>query len=442
MKKTMFEGLSRSLSQVFSKITGRTSLDQKTIDETLDRVVDALLQADVPYDVAHAFSDRVKREVEHKQVPRKTKPDEHLMHVVHTQLSHFLGQEEDAHVLAQKGVVMVMGLQGSGKTTTVVKLARTYMQAHASVLIGSVDFARPAAVDQLHVYAQEAGVTTYQARSDDPTQAAAEIVAYGRQQQYDVIIVDTAGRLHIDDAMIAELDHIQKAIKPDTRCLVLDAMTGQASIEVARTFTQSIGFDAGILTKMDSDTRGGAAFAFRYALEKPIVYCGCGEKIDDLEPFRPERIARRMLDMGDLLTLSEKAEQRIQEEEAQTAYERMQQGTMTLEDFAQQLRMMQKLGSFGHIMQYIPGASSFSMSDQEIERVEQELKQFRVMMNSMTPKEKRNPGIINRSRRERIARGAGVKVSDVKHLLDRFHQSKQMMQMMKNMGGLEKLLQS
>jgi len=438
----MFESLSQSLSHIFSKITGCGSIDQTTIDDTLGHVVDALLQSDVPYDVAYAFRDQLRDKLSQESLTKGVTPDEQLMHVVHTQVAQFLGGHEEDASVPHTSVIMMMGLQGSGKTTSVVKLARE-MQHHQSsrVLVGSIDFARPAAVEQLRVYAQQAGVDTYQATAEDPVAAAQEIVQYSRENGYDSTIIDTAGRLHVADDMIHELQQVQKAIKPSYRILVLDAMTGQTSLEVARSFTSTIGFEAGILTKMDSDTRGGAAFAFRYAIGKPIIYCGSGEKVDDFEAFKPDRIARRMLDMGDLLTLSEKAQEKIQAQEAEQSYNRMQRGEMTLEDFAQQLQMMQRLGSLSSIMQYMPGASSMRMSDETMAQAEQELNQFRVIMNSMTSKERTRPKIINRSRKERIARGAGVSVKSVTHLLDRFQQTQRMMKMMKNMGGLQQLFQ-
>jgi len=439
----MFETLSHSLSHIFSKVTKRNRIDAETIRTTLDQVVDALLQADVPYDVAYAFRHQLAQEVEQQERTKGVNDAEQLMHVVHTQLSAFLGSQTEHGKLPDRGCIMMMGLQGSGKTTTAVKLARQlmYHAQQANVLVGSVDFDRPAAVDQLHTYAEQAGVATYRAQATDPIAAAQEIVAYSKSHAYQYVIVDTAGRLHIDDAMLAQLPEIQKQIKPAYRALVLDAMMGQSSLEVARTFKERIGFDGGILTKMDSDTRGGAAFAFTYMLAAPIIYAGSGEKIDDLESFQPDRVARRMLDMGDLLTLSEKAQEKIDEAEAQHAQERMEKGELTLEDFAQQLRMMQRLGSLSSIMQYVPGASSMQMSQEHMQQAESELARFRVMMNAMTPKERTKPKIINRSRKERIARGSGVSVREVTQLLERFEQSRKMMKMMKDMGGLQQLFQ-
>lgn len=439
----MFESLSQSLSHIFSKITGRSAIDEKTLHSTLERVKDALLHADVPYDTAEAFCEQVRSRVAEYQLDQYAKPAEQLMHIVHTQLAQFLGQDAAYAQMPSHGVVTVMGLQGSGKTTTTVKLARHMMyNAETHVLVGSVDFYRPAAIEQLRAYAQKADVATYQASSSEPVAAAQEIVTYARKAGYDLILLDTAGRLHVSDEMIQQMQDIQAQVKPDYSILVLDAMTGQSSLEVARSFKTHVGFDAGILTKMDSDTRGGAAFAFRYVLDKPIIYTGAGEKVADLEPFKPDRVARRMLDMGDLLTLSEKAQEKIQEREAESMQQRMQRGEFTLEDFAQQLQMMRRIGSFRGILQYMPGASSLGMSDDAMANIESELSRFRVMMNSMTQKERNKPSIINRSRRERIARGSGVRVADVQQLLDRFKQSQQMMKMMNKMGGLQQLFQS
>jgi len=441
----MFESLSHSLSHIFSKITGQGKIDQKTLDNTLERVKDALLHADVPYDVVTQFCKTIRQKVAHNSILSQGKPAERLMYIVHESIEEFLGgSDENAVTLPNAGVILCMGLQGSGKTTTTVKLAHALQKKAQGkdtaprVLVASIDFYRPAAVEQLRVYADQADIDTYQALETDPVAAAQEIVKHG-ESAYDIIIIDTAGRLHVDDEMLAQVQEVNRRIQPAYRMLVLDAMTGQQSLEVARAFKEHIGFDGGILTKMDSDTRGGSAFAFRYTLNKPIVYCGTGEKIDDMTPFKPDRIARRILDMGDLLTLSEKAQEKIDEEETQQVYNRLQSGEFSLDDFAKQLRMMQRIGSFSQVLQYIPGASSLQMSPEQASYAETELQRFVIMMNSMTDKERQQPSIINRSRRERIARGAGVSVKEVQQLLDRFKQSKQMMKMMQKMGGLQQL---
>ncbi len=300
----MFESLSQSLSHIFSKITGRGRIDAKTLDTTLEQVTDALLHADVPYGIAHAFCQQVRDTVAEYQLNTYAKPAEQLMHIVHTQLASFLGNDANYRMMPTQGVVTLMGLQGSGKTTTTVKLAHHVMQ-HAQdktpyVLVGSVDFYRPAAVDQLQAYAQKANIASYRATSSNPVDAAKEIISYGRKAGYDLVLLDTAGRLHVSQDMIQEMKDIQKTLQPDYAILVLDAMTGQSSLDVARSFKEYVGFDAGILTKMDKDARGGDAFAFLYELDKPIIYFGSGEIVADMEAFKPELIALRMLDMDDL----------------------------------------------------------------------------------------------------------------------------------------------
>ena len=340
---------------------------------------------------------------------------------------------------------MVMGLQGSGKTTTIAKMAywaKTRAQKRRksrNILLASVDFYRPAAVNQLKLLAGQVGSSFYRATSTDPVAAAQEIYTYYKKNNFDLLFLDTAGRLHVDSQMLQELYAINAQLSPQYNLLVLDAMTGQESLKVARTFDKSVGFCATVLTKMDSDTRGGAAFAFCYALKKPVIFAGNGEKIDDLSLFHPERIAGRMLGMGDIQTLLEKADEKIKESEQKRTYKSLRAGRLTLNDFAQQMDMLNRLGSLSHISKYLPGMGGAGISQDILNQGENELKKFRAIIGSMTRKERLDTCILNGSRKKRIAQGAGVTVSSINLLLDRFEQMQQCVKLFKRSGPLKSL---
>lgn len=435
----MFDFLSDKFSSVFSSLTGQAQLTEKNIDEAMLKIKEALLQADVPYDLVEKFSQDVSKAAVGQRVIKSVKPSEQFMKLVHDEMLKFLGGQylQESFTFVIPSVVMVMGLQGSGKTTTLGKLA-TFIQSQAAkrnkkrkILCASVDFYRPAAIDQLEILAKQVGADFYRASATNPTQAASEIMHYFKQHAYEVLLFDTAGRLHVDQAMMAELQAVHAIVKPKYNFLVLDAMTGQESLTVAFSFEKALGFDYAILSKMDSDARGGAAFSFRYALKKPILFMGTGEKLDNLEIFRPERIANRMLGMGDILTLIENAESKIQKSEQERLEKSFKSGVITLDDFAGQLSMMNKMGSLASLMKYLPGMGSMAISQADLEKGEIELKRFRAIMSSMTKKERLVPAILDNSRKLRIAKGAGVQVVDVNNLLQRFEQSKQFVKLFK-----------
>ena len=438
----MFDFLSKKFSNLFSHITSSKQLSADKVDSFLATVRDALLEADVPFDVAHAFVADVKAALVGKKLEASLKPDEFMMKVVHDQLLNFLGgaSTESAFAFAFPSTVMMMGLQGSGKTTTIAKLARFIADSQqasgkkARILVASVDFYRPAAVDQLEILAQQVGVDFYRARATAPREAAKEICDYRAREAYDILILDTAGRLHIDGAMLEELRAIDAVVAPDYRFLVLDAMTGQESLKVAQAFDQVVGFTAGIITKLDSDARGGVAFSFRYALKKPVLFVGSGEKSSDLEPFRPERMVQRMLGMGDMLTLVEQANKKIQQHEQDRLSQSLSKDRLTLEDFAQHIEFMNKMGPLSQVLKYVPGASRMNISAADLERGELEMKKFGAIIKSMTRKERLVPAILDASRKGRIAKGAGVDVADITILLQRFAQSAQALKQFKRMG--------
>lgn len=304
-------------------------------------------------------------------------------------------------------------------------------------MLGSVDFYRPAAIDQLEIIAGQAGADFYRSQETDPVYAARDIQKYAKQHNYDVLLLDTAGRLHVDDAMLKELQAIDVGVRPTHKLLVLDAMTGQESLNVAKTFEKHVGFDAVIMSKMDSDSRGGAAFSFRYALKKQIAFIGIGEKVEDLELFHPDRMAGRILGMGDLTSLAEKADATIKKSEQEAAYSSFISGNFSLQDFASQMDMMGRIGSMSSLLKYIPGMGGLKLSPEMIQKGEQEMKRFKAIINSMTPKERLRPSILDKSRKKRVAMGAGVDLSQVNQLLQRFEQSKQYVKLFKKFGGFK-----
>lgn len=435
----MFGFLSKSFSSIFSSLTGYGKLTEKNIDESMQKIKDSLLEADVPYDLTNTFIAEIKKDVIGQKVVSSLRPGEQFVKIVYDRLLAFLGGEylQESFTFQIPSIVMMIGLQGSGKTTSIGKIA-LFIENQAKkrgksrkILCASVDFYRPAAIDQLEIVAQQAGIDFYRAVSDKPTVAAQEIITYSKQHGYEIVIVDTAGRLHVDDQMMVELDEIQKIIKPKYKFLVVDAMIGQESLSVSKAFQDKIKFDYAILSKMDSDARAGVAFSFRYALKKPVLFMGTGEKIENLELFRPERIAKRMLGMGDILTLVENAEDKIKKSEQVSLENSFRSGHITLDDFAKQLSMANKLGSLSTMIKYLPGMANLNISSAQIEQSEKEMKKFRAIIGSMTSKERSQPKILDNSRKERVAKGAGVTLADVAQLLQRFEQSQQFVKLLK-----------
>jgi signal recognition particle subunit SRP54 len=426
----MFDFLSQKFSSLFSGLGDAKKLTEQNIQETLDSVQESLLEADVSYNVVQTFIAAVKQDVVGQKITGALKPAEQLMIVVQRKIVEFLGGSDAAFSFSFPLTVMVMGLQGSGKTTTIGKLAYTIKKdsekskISRKILVGSVDFYRPAAIDQLEVLAEQVNISFYRAQSSDPVVAAKEIMSFGQHNSYDVILLDTAGRLHIDNNMLQELQEIDALLRPSYKMLVLDAMTGQESLAVAKAFDDTIGFQGAVLTKMDSDTRGGAAFAFRFVLKKPIVFVGEGEKVTDLNAFYPDRAAERMLGMGDIRTLLERAEEKVSAAEQEKAEQAIRSGAFTLQDFADQMAMMNKIGSLSQLLKYMPGMG-LNISPEMIQRGEMELVKFRAIISSMTLKERRNASVLNNSRMQRVAQGAGVAVTDVAKLLKRFEEAKQ-----------------
>lgn len=441
----MFDFLSNKFSNLFSRLTGQNKLTEHNMQETLQKVKDALLEADVPYQLVETFLKEVSDEVVGQKVlTASLKPGEHLIKIIHDKLVNFLGGTAGPEMITFQipSIIMLMGLQGSGKTTTIAKLAY-FVQKQAEkrgkkrkMLLASIDFYRPAALDQLEILAKQVGVDFYRSTSVDPVAAAVDIHRYYKNNGYELLFFDTAGRMHVDDTMLQELRLVDAKIQPKYKYLVLDAMTGQESLRVAQAFEGNVGFHGAILTKIDSDTRGGSAFAFRYTMKKPILFIGSGEKIADLEYCRPERMASRILGMGDIQSLIERAQEKIKQDDHDALEKSIQQGKMTLQDFARQLEMVNKIGSLSQIMNYLPGMSSKQISPDMISKGENEIKRFRAIISSMTLKERLCPQILNGSRKQRIARGAGVTVTHINEFLDRFEKSQQFVKAFKKFGRM------
>lgn len=435
----MFDFLTKKFSGIFSALTGKNRLTDKNLEETLQKVKDSLLEADVPYDLVEVFMEDVKKEVVGQKVFASMDPSEQFVKVVYDRILQFLGGEylQQSFTFQIPSVVMVMGLQGSGKTTTIGKLAY-FIKKQAEkrgksrkILLASVDFYRPAAVDQLEVLAKQVGVDFYRSTHTDVQDAAKDIMQYYKQHGYEHMLFDTAGRLHVDSDMMDELKVVSKIVNPRYKFMVLDAMTGQESLTVAKAFLDAVGFDYAVLSKMDSDSRGGAAFSFRYSLHKPILFMGIGEKLENLEIFRPERVAKRMLGMGDILTLVENAQDKIKKSDQEKVEQSLKSGNISLDDFEKQLSMVSKLGSLSGVMKFMPGMGNMQVSQDDLQRGENEMKQFKAIIRSMTKKERFFPQILDASRKKRIARGAGVDASVINLLLQRFEQSKQFVKLLK-----------
>lgn len=440
----MFSFLANKFSSIFSTVTGKGYLSEQNMQEALSDVRMALLEADVPVHLVDTFIEQIKTEAVGKKVLTSLKPADQLIKIVHDTLVSFLSGGQSVTGAAQfsfqlPATVMVFGLQGSGKTTTIAKMAR-YTQKQAEkrgkkrqILLASVDFYRPAAVDQLEILAQQIGALFYRSTETDPVNAAIAIQAYAKANSIELLFLDTAGRLHVDTPMLDELKLIDQALQPRYKIMVLDAMTGQESLKVAQTFDQAIGYQYAILSKMDSEVRGGAAFSFRYAQKKPILFIGSGEKIDDLEQFHPDRIAGTILGMGDVVSLAERAQACSKQSEQEAMEKALQRGHLTLQDFASQLGMLDRMGSLTQVMRYIPGLGS-NVSPEMLVQGEVTMKHFRAIISSMTPKERNNHKLLDGSRKARIAKGAGVQVSEINRLLERFEESQQYVKLFKKIG--------
>ena len=424
----MFENLTDKLQAVFKKLSKRGRLSEADVDAALREVRLALLEADVNYKVVKDLLARVRERAVGAEVRRSLNPAQQVIKIVNEELVKTLGAPDKLDLSGPPPhVIMLVGLQGSGKTTTAAKLALRLRKAGHRPLLVAADPRRPAAVAQLEVLGGELDVPVHSEGAEvPPPVVCANALARARDSAYSVVILDTGGRWHIDDALMRELEEIKARIKPQEVLLVADAMTGQEAVRVAEEFNRRVGLTGLILTKVDGDARGGAAISMRSVTGVPIKFLGVGEKVDALEPFHPDRLASRILGMGDVLTLIEKAEAAFDQEQAMALGERLAKGEFDLEDFRQQLREVKKLGPLSQLMEIIPGLSQVSRRISP-EIPDRQMKRIEAIINSMTLEERRNPRILNASRKRRIARGSGTTVQEVNQLLAQFRQMQRMM---------------
>src|SRR5215831_1673569 len=406
----MFEALTQRLEAIFDRLRGAGRLTEDNIQEALREVRVALLEADVNFKVVRSFVERVREKAVGHEVLQSLTPGQQVVKIVHGELVDLLGGAAHRLTMAPRPptVIMVLGLQGSGKTTSVAKLGRHFQREGFRPLLVAADVYRPAAIEQLRILGRELGLPVHGAEGQKPVEIVRGALEEAAQHGLNPVLLDTAGRLHIDEAMVEELKVLRREVKPHHVLLVVDAMTGQDAVTMAQRFSQDVGYDGIVLTKLDGDARGGAALSIRTVTGKPIVFCGVGERVDALEPFHPDRMASRILGMGDVLSL---------------------------EDFAEQLRQVRKMGPLDQILDMVPFFKGAKPAQPELDAESRDLRRFEAIIGSMTPGERHTPAIINGERRARIARGSGTSVQDVNRLLKQYAQLRKMMKEMKGMSG-------
>ncbi len=432
----MLDSLTSRLTGIFDRLRGYGRLTEENIVEALREVRMALLEADVNFKVVKSFVDRVREKAVGQDVFKSLTPGQQVVKVVRDELVELLGGSGHRLAMAPHPptVIMLIGLQGSGKTTSAAKLARHFQKQGQHPILAAADIYRPAAIEQLKTLGAQLGVTVLGEAGQKPLEICARARDEAARRGLSPLILDTAGRLHIDEEMLDEVRVIKKEVAPHHVLLVVDAMTGQDAVTVAEKFNAAVGIDAVILTKLDGDARGGAALSVRAVTGRPIAFVGVGEKADALEPFHPDRLAQRILGMGDVLSLVEKAQATVDATQAEALAKKIREETFSLEDFAGQLRQLRSMGPLGQILDMIPFFKGKG-APKELEGEERDLRKFEAMISSMTPGERREPSVINGSRRLRIARGSGTTVSDVNRLLKQYAQLKKMMKGLKHMEG-------
>jgi signal recognition particle subunit SRP54 len=438
----MFESLSNRLQDVFRQIRGEGRLTEQNVELALREIRMALLEADVNFKVVKAFIDRVRDRAVDREVLKSLTPDQQVVRIVRDEMLALFGDAQGGLPASNQRprVIMLLGLQGSGKTTTSAKLGRWLTKQGRHPLLVSTDVRRPAAIQQLTVVGKQAGVRVYDPAGEmDPVKRASGAIAEAKNIGSDVVIVDTAGRLHIDDDLMDELQAIKGIVQPSDQLFVADAMTGQDAIKSAGEFNRRIGVTGVVLTKMDGDARGGAALSVVSVVGVPIAFVGSGERLQDLEPFHADRVVSRVLGMGDVLSLIERAEEAVSVEDAAKLEEKIRRDEFTLDDFRDQLRTIRKMGPLEQILGMLPGFGAVKEMQQAREQVdEKQFARIEAIINSMTAKERHNHQIINGQRRKRIAKGSGTSVEEVNRLLKQFIQMKKMLKAMGGMAGLKK----
>lgn len=441
----MFDNLSERLERSFKILKGEGKITEINVAETLKDVRKALLDADVNYKVAKTFTDTVKEKALGQNVLTAVKPSQLMVKIVHDELAKLMGGEtSDLKLEGHPAIILMSGLQGSGKTTFTGKLARMLKtKKNRKPLLVACDVYRPAAIEQLKVLGEQVGVPVYcELESKDPVQIALNAIKEAKAKGNDLVIVDTAGRLAIDEQMMNEIEAIKKAINPDETLFVVDSMTGQDAVNTAREFNERLNFDGVVLTKLDGDTRGGAALSIRTVVNKPIKFVGTGEKLDAVDQFHPSRMADRILGMGDIVSLVERAQEQYDEEEAKRLQKKIQKNQFDFNDFLSQIQQIKKMGNLKELASMIPGVGK-AIKDIEID--DNAFKSIEAIIYSMTPKERTNPEILNGTRRQRIAKGSGTNIQEVNRLLKQFDQTRKMMKMVtgskmgKMMGAMPKM---
>ena len=436
-----FESLSDKLQNAFKKLRGKGVLTEADINEAMREVKLALLEADVNFKVVKEFIASVKEKCMGAEVMESLTPAQQIIKIVNAELTELMGGSGTKLTFSPSGftTIMMTGLQGTGKTTTCGKLAAYLKQSGKKPYLAACDIYRPAAIDQLEIVGKAVNTPVFTMRDcRDAAKIAVEAKKEAEKKGYDVLIIDTAGRLQIDEALMDELEDIKKAVKPHEILLVVDALTGQDAVNVAAGFDEKLGIDGIIMTKMDGDSRGGAALSARKVTGKPIKFIGTGEKSDALEPFHPERMAGRILGMGDMLSLIEKAEAAFDKEQAERLEKKIKKNQFTLEDFLDQMGQVKNMGGLGKIMEMLPGMNSAQMKNVDLEAGEREFRQMEAIIQSMTIEERRDPSLLNASRRKRISAGCGLPVSKINNLIKKYEEAKKMMKRLSNPGALKR----
>ncbi len=428
----MFDSLSDRLQEVFRRLRGHAKLSEKHVEEVAREIRLALLEADVNFKVVKEFTAHLKERAVGQEVLRSLTPAQQVIKIVDEELTALLGSTNAAVNFAghPPTVIMLVGLQGSGKTTAAAKLARHLKANGRNPLLAAADVYRPAAIDQLERLGERVGVPVHLDREAKPEDIAAGAVKRAGREGYDTVIIDTAGRLHIDQEMMDELVRVKQRVSPHETLLVVDAMTGQDAVNVAESFLEKVDFDGIVLTKLDGDSRGGAALSIKSVTGRPIKFAGVGEKLEDLEPFHPDRMASRILGMGDMLTLIDKAQESYDQEKARKLEEKLRRQQFDLEDFLEQMQQLKKMGPLDQILGMIPGVSS-KLKGLKVD--EDQVKRIEAIILSMTPEERRNPQMLGASRKRRVAAGSGTSIQDVNRLLQQFQQ---MQKMVKQLGKM------
>ena len=432
-----FEGLTEKLSATFKKLRGKGRLSESDVKEAMREIRLALLEADVSYKVVKDFTKDVTARCVGTDVLESLTPAQMIVKIVNEELTRLMGSENQKITINPKGptVVMLVGLQGAGKTTNGSKLAGLMNRQGKNPLLAACDIYRPAAIKQLEVCGEKLGLPVFQMGQANPVDIAKAAVQHAIRHGNDMVFLDTAGRLHIDEALMQELQSIKAAVEPQEIMLVVDAMTGQDAVNAAQAFNEALDIDSVMLSKLDGDARGGAALSVRAVTGKPIKFVGMGEKLTDIEPFHPDRMASRILGMGDVLSLIEKAEKALDQKKAQEMEQRMKTGSFTLSDFYDQMLQLKSMGSMQDLLAMIPGGAG--LKDVQVD--EKALTRMEAIIQSMTPAERENPAVLNSSRRRRIAAGSGTRVEDVNKLLKQFDMMKTMMKQFSGKGGSRKM---